>query len=93
MSSRVFISILVCETFQADVIVLSLYFHSLNFADTFLSKAVKHQKDPILQITLFDECFCYLLNNLFNKAAKSSQMQQNTTHCIKYLIKKKGKNC
>lgn len=68
-------------------IVLSLYFHSFHFADMLLSKPVKYQKNPLLQITFFDECFCYLLNNLSVKAAESSQMQQNTTHHINYLTK------
>lgn len=36
------------------VIVLSLYFHSFYFADAFLSKPVKYQKNPILQIMIFD---------------------------------------
>lgn len=54
----------------------------------FLPKQVKHQKSPTLQITLFDESFCYLLNNISNKAAEVSQMQQNATHHINYLIKK-----
>lgn len=69
-------------------IVLSLYFHSFHFADMFLSKPVKYQKYPVLQITLLDDCFFYLLNNLSNKAAESSQMQQNTAHHINCLIKK-----
>lgn len=72
---------------SGEAAILSLYFHSFHFADMFLSKPVKYQKDPILQITFFDECFCCLLNNLPNKAAESSQMQQNTTHHINYLIK------
>lgn len=72
----------------AAAVVLSLYFHNFHFADMFFSKPVKHQKNPILQITLFDEHFCYLLNNLSNKAAEASQKQQNTTHHINYLIKK-----
>lgn len=73
----------------AAAIVLSLYFHSFHFADMFLSKPVKYQKNPILQmITLFDERFSYLLNNLSNKAAEASQIQKNTTHHINYLIKK-----
>lgn len=58
----------------------------------FLPKQVKHQKSPTLQITLFDESFCYLLNNISNKAAEVSQMQQNATHHINYLIKN-GNNC
>lgn len=72
----------------AVAIVLSLYFHSFHFAHTFLSKPVKHQRNPVLQITLFDECFCYLLNKLLNKASESFQLQQNTTYHINYLIKK-----
>lgn len=72
----------------AAATALSLYFHSFHFADMFLSKPVKHQKNPILQITLFDERFCYLLNSLSNKAAEASKMQQNTSHHINYLIKK-----
>lgn len=71
----------------AAAIVLSLYFHSFHFAHTFLSKPVKHQKNPILQIILFDERFCYLLNELLNKASESFQMQQNTSYHINYLIK------
>lgn len=75
----------------AAAIVLSLCFHSFHFADMFSSKPVKNQKNLILQITLFGEHFFYLLNNLSNKAAEASQMQQNTTHHINYLIKKKWK--
>ena len=66
----------------AAAVVLSVYFHCFHFANMFLSKPVKHQENPILQITLFDERFCYLLNNLLNKAVEASLMQQNTSQII-----------